>query len=200
MIETLRELRHRTCASLVGHWLRGTARVRARYLGWPAEAGEQEEAPAHVSKKARSFHTHDAQFRFQCLQAQLVTDGEASPGLIAVRESMFAPCEDRPPYRRPDSDVARHLPTALLTGPRAVGMLRREGLGVLLARLATQLETRWRDLSSTARDRLELLFLRSALAPTTVHALDLDRRGDVVERIRALPAMEMMEAAVDEPA
>lgn len=194
---TLRELRRRTCASIVGHWLRGTERLRAKYFDWASTESGEFEPDRETSKKTRSFHAHDAQFRFQCIDRGLIRDDEASPSLIAVRESMFQPCAESPPYRRPDEEVARILPPERVTGPRAIGMLRRDGLGALVGRLAGLLETGWRDGTATARDRLELLFLRAALAPTTIHALDLERRADLATRVQSLPALKEMEADID---
>ena len=183
---SLRQLAARTCADLVGYWLRATGRVRADWFGW---TGDGEIASPAPSKKKRSFHAHDALFRFQCLHHALVDDGSAGAPTIAVRESMFRSCNNRPPYRRPDPEVAPLLPAGSVTGPRSVGMHRRAGLAVLVVRLVQRLELP----AGSEHAGLERAFLRRSLSATTIHALDLERRPDVAERLAALARADELE-------
>lgn len=185
LARTLQQLAHCTCSDLVAYWLDGTHPLRAAWFGWTASLDLEN---ASSSKKKRSFYVHDALFRYQCLHQQLVSETDSSVPTVAVRESMFRRCENRPPYRRPDASMAHLLPAASVTGPRSVSMLRHNGLAALLARLLSLLEHGARD----EQDALERVFLRKSLSATTVHALDLERRDDLLTRVRALPSAESL--------
>jgi hypothetical protein len=186
LVRTLRELNARTCADLVGYWLIGTRRLRSAWFGWRNDGEVQNAAP---SKKKHSFHVHDALFRFQCLHAALVAETGASIPVVVVRESMFRRCNNRPPYRRPDDVVAPVLPAGSVTGPRSIGKLRRVGLADLL----TELLERLARPAFGMREELECLLLRRSLSATTVHALDLERRPDLLDRMRKLPPLGAIE-------
>lgn len=181
--ETLRQLAARTCADLVDYWLIATFKWRARWLGW-TDTAVVENAPP--KKKTRSFYKHDAQFRFQCLHWALIEEGNTSAPALVVRESMFRPCVNEPPYRQADDIVASLLPLSTVTGPRTIGKLRRAGLAKLLLRLAGRAET-----PADETGKIEHTVLRLSLSPTTVHALDLERHQGLSERLRALkPSLE----------
>jgi len=182
---TLQRLAARTCADLVGYWLGGTRRLRLAWFGWTATV-ELENVSA--SKKQRSFHVHDAMFRYQCLHQGLIPDADGSASTMAVRESMFRPCENRPPYRRPDEEVAPLLPAARITGPRSVGKLRRAGLAAILGQLFAFFDRDVKDEQET----LERVFLRTSLSATTIHALDLERRDDLLLRVKSLPPADSL--------
>jgi len=187
---TLQQLAARTCADLVGYWLRGMRRLLAEWFGWQGDGEVETAAP---SKKKHSFHVHDALFRFQCLHGALVPETGAPIPLVAVRESMFRACENRPPYRQPDEAVAPFLPGGSVTGPRSIGKLRRAGLADLLGKLLDRLARPAFDV----REELEGVLLRRSLSSTTVHALDLERRPDLLDRMRNLPPMDAIE--LEEP-
>jgi len=180
LARTLQQLAARTCADLVGYWLGGTRRLRSAWFGWSATI---ELDNANASKKQRSFHAHDAMFRYQCLHQGLIPDADGSPPTVAARESMFRSCENRPPYRRPDEEVALLLPAARVTGPRSVGKLRRAGLAAILGQLFAFFERDAKD----EQEALERVFLRTSLSATTIHALDLERRDDLLTRVKSLP-------------
>jgi hypothetical protein len=185
LARTLQQLSARTCADLVGYWLGGTRRLRSAWFGWTVIT---EVDNASASKKQRSFHAHDAMFRYQCLYQGLIPDADGSDPTVAVRESMFRPCENRPPYRRPDEEVAPLLPAARVTGPRSVGKLRRAGLAAILGQLFAFFD---RDVKGE-QETLERVFLRTSLSATTVHALDLERRDDLLTRVKSLPLAESL--------
>ncbi|HET7503074.1 MAG TPA: hypothetical protein VFK02_18765 [Kofleriaceae bacterium] len=185
LARSLQQLAARTCADLVGYWLSGTLRQRSAWFGWAATTAIENTS---ASKKQRSFHMHDALFRFQCLHQELVPDADGSALIAVVRESMFRPCENRPPYRRPDEEVAPLLPAAHITGPRSVGKLRRAGLATLLTQLLALVE----QIANNEHGTLERVFLRTSLSATTAHALDLERRDDLLRRLKALPPAESL--------
>lgn len=182
---TLQQLATRTCSDLVGYWLGGTRRLRSAWFGWNVSS---EIDNASASKKQRSFHAHDAMFRYQCLHQGLIPDADGSDPMVAVRESMFRPCENRPPYRRPDEEVAPLLPSARVTGPRSVGKLRRAKLAAILGQLFAFFD---RD-AKGEQEALERVFLRASLSATTIHALDLERRDDLLTRVKSLPPAESL--------
>jgi hypothetical protein len=182
---TLQQLAARTCADLVGYWLGGTRRLRSAWFGWNVTS---EIDNASASKKQRSFHVHDAMFRYQCLHQGLIPDADGSAPTVAVRESMFRPCENRPPYRRPDDEIAPLLPAAHITGPRSVGKLRRAGLAAILGQLFLFFDRDAKD----EQEILERVLLRRSLSATTVHALDLERRDDLLTRVKSLPPAESL--------
>jgi hypothetical protein len=187
LARTLQHLAARTCSDLVGYWLGGTRRLRSAWFGWTATI-EIEIENASASKKQRSFHVHDALFRYQCLHQGLVPDADGSAPTVAVRESMFRSCENQRPYRRPDEEVAPLLPAAHITGPRSVGKLRRAGLAAILGRLFALFDGD----AKGEQETLERVFLRTSLSATTVHALDLERRDDLLTRVKSLPPAESL--------
>jgi hypothetical protein len=183
LARTLHQLAARTCSALVAYWLSGTHRLRLEWFGWTATI-ELENA----SKKQRSFHVHDAMFRYQCLHQGLIPDADGSDHTVAVRESMFRSCENRPPYRRPDEEVAPLLPAARVTGPRSIGKLRRVGLAAILGQLFAFFDRVAKD----EQEILERVLLRRSLSATTVHALDLERHNELLRRMKALPPAESL--------
>lgn len=185
LARSLQQLAARTCADLVGYWLSGTVRLRSTWFGWGATIAIEN---ASASKKQRSFHMYDALFRFQCLHQELVPEADGSAPIAAVRESMFRPCENRPPYRRPDEEVAPLLPAARITGPRSVGKLRRAGLAALLARLLAFVD----QVGKNEHGTLERVFVRRSLSTTTAYALDLERQDDLLRRLKSLPPAESL--------
>jgi hypothetical protein len=185
--ESLRLLRDRTCADLVGYWLHGTTALRARWFGWTDAAAS--ELP-RATKKARSFHAHDAQFRFQCLHRKLTDEGIGEAAL-ATRLSLFRACPNRPPYRVDDAAVGAELPPAAVTGRRSVGMLRRKGVRALLGRLLDDFSGA-QDGPQSELDKRERVLLRAALVPTTIHALDLERDEALRRRVQELPVIDLL--------
>lgn len=183
LARTLHQLAAHTCADLVGYWLGGTRRLRSDWFGWNVTSEIENES---ASKKQRSFHAHDAMFRYQCLQQGLIPDADGSDPTVAVRESMFRPCANRPPYRRPDEEVALLLPAARVTGPRSVGKLRRAGLAAILGQLFAFIDRAAND----EWEIMERVLLRKSLSATTIHALDLERRDDLLKRVKSLPPAE----------
>lgn len=166
---TLRRLLARTCPDLVGWWLRATEELRAGWFEIPPSP------PSHVpaSKKTRSVRMHDALFRFQCLYRALIHDGsEARPSHMAVREWLFRPCANTPPYQRSEEDIAAALPSTESRDRRSVQRLRREGLEALLARLLETALTIPDAEHAVALMEWELL--RRAVTKTTLTAFNLD--------------------------
>ncbi|AKJ07773.1 hypothetical protein ATI61_107222 [Archangium gephyra] len=185
LARTLRELRHRTCADLVGYWLRGTQRLRARLFGWNEEAQVQHPA---TSKTRTSAHVHDARFRFQCLHQGLLQDAETHPELAATREMLFRPCANEVPYRRPARQVAQALPSGVAKGPREARRLCREGSALLVRALLT----RFASIPEEGEERAEWMFGRQALAPMTLNALELEDREELRIQLQALPPPEAL--------
>jgi hypothetical protein len=187
LIATLRLLRDHTCASLVLWWLHATDDLRA---GWfdPPVPGVREEK---LSKKSRSLIAHDALFRFQCLHRQLVQEeGTSALAHRVVREWLFRPCADAPPYRRDDAEVVRSLPDGAPRQTRALHHLRREGVAALLEKLL--------DAASVPPEgaEVERLFewtlLRHSIARTTLTTFKLDEgvMPELARRIANLPKHE----------
>jgi len=185
LARTLRELRHRTCADLVGYWLRGTKQLRARLFGW-SEEGDVEN-PAS-SKTRTSAHVHDARFRFQCLHQGLIDDTAVDPALIAAREMLFRPCTNKVPYRRPARQVAEALPLGVASGPREVRRLCREGSAALVKALLI----RFTAIPEAGEERAEWMFGRQAIAAMTLSALDLDDREELRIQLQALPPLDAL--------
>jgi hypothetical protein len=171
LIATLQLLRDRTCASLVLWWLRATDELRS---GWfdppvPPVAGE------HLSKKERSLISHDALFRFQCLHRQLVREGACELTHQVVREWLFRPCADAPPYRREDADVVRSLPAGASPRARELWRLRREGVVSLVELLVERAGV------LPGNGEVEALFevklLRQSVSKTTLTVFKLDEEA-----------------------
>lgn len=187
LIATLRQLRDRTCASLVLWWLRATDGLRAGWFDPPVPAVPEE----NLSKKSRSLIAHDALFRFQCLHRQLVQEEGASElAHQIVQDWLFRPCTDAPPYRRDDAEVARSLPEGSPRQTRALHRLRREGVAALLEKLINEASS-----PPDAEDVAELFewtLLRHSVTKTTLTAFKLDEgvMPGLAERIASLPKHE----------
>jgi hypothetical protein len=185
LARTLRELGRRTCADLVGYWLRGTQGLRARLFHWSEQGHVQEWA---ASKTRISAHVHDARFRFQCLHNGLVDETASEPALRVVREMLLSPCDNEVPYRRAAREVMRALPPGTARGPREVRHLCLEGSALLLRALAARLVLLPEDEGA----RAEWLFGRQAMAPMTLSALGLEDREDLRLLLEALPPHEAL--------
>lgn len=184
LAHTLSELRDRTCADLVTWWLRATEALRSHWFELP------EPEPAHEpqTKKDRSVRAHDALFRFACLFRKLILhEKEAVPSRLAVREWLFSPCRNAPPYRRTEEEIAAALPQRVPKEKRAIQRLRREGVSHLLHQLLSGLEVPVEPLEAVAR--IEWQFLRESVTRTTLVAFDMDegRSPELERRIEALP-------------
>lgn len=170
---TLRVLFRRTCADIVGFWLRGTASWRARMFDWnePCSAEEFE-----VAGKALSFRVHDALFRFQCVFLNLFhTQSESAQVVVAT---MFSGVPNAPPYRQADRDVLGALDGVAASGPRAVTRLRKAGCADLLVAVMDRLRRFPRG--DLARD-----LGTASISKTTLWALDIADRGDLVAALEA---------------
>ncbi|AKI98651.1 hypothetical protein ATI61_10651 [Archangium gephyra] len=189
LIATLRLLRDRTCASLVLWWLRATDGLRTGWFDPPVPPVREDD----LSKKARSLITHDALFRFQCLHRQLVQeDGSSGLAHQVVREWLFRPCGDTPPYRRDDAEVARSLPEGAPRQTRALHHLRRQGVTALLEKLIDAAGV------PPAGDEVETLFewtlLTHSVTRTTLTTFKLDE-GAMPELARRIDSLPVREAA-----
>lgn len=178
---TLKQLRQRTCADLVGLWLAATASERAQWFGW-REDGQISDAVSQRSKKDRSLFRSSALFRFQCLHHELLR----SPALEVVTaiETLLAPCKNAPPYRREDVLVTAALPQLAQMGQRELRRLVKEGCSSLLSRLISILHQQ----AIGEAERLEWSILRMSLTPSTLHALDLEKDSSLSDAIRQLPS------------
>lgn len=184
LARTLSELRARTCADLVTWWLRATEALRSHWFELP----EPELAHDPRSKKDRSLRAHDALFRFACLfRKLLVHEKDAVPAQLAVREWLFSPCRNTPPYRRTEEEIAAALPPAFAKEKRAIQRLRREGVSGLLHQLISGLELPTETAEAVAL--MEWQLLRASVTRTTLVAFDMDegRSPELERRIEALP-------------
>lgn len=166
----LSELRLCTCPDLIGFWLDGTAILRREWFGW-REAGTIAEGGARLSKKQRSLYAHDAMFRFLCCFCDLTSAPPTGPAEHALLLTTLSPCENTPPYRVPDRDVAPQLVRLGAKGPREVAQLRKRGAGSYV-RLCIE------RMSSVARqepvDILRVELVRRSMGRTTLYALGID--------------------------
>ncbi len=168
-VDTLRDLRARTCPGLITWWLRATERLRADWFD--VEVPSLVDEPA--SKKARSVLAHDALFRFQALHQKLLREGGAvEPSHAVMREWLFRPCEDQPPYRRSEAMIALALPESWPRDKRTLHKLRREGVETLLARLIEKAG----DVPDEREGAVlaEWQLLRLSVTKTTLTAFSLD--------------------------
>lgn len=184
MGQALGQLRARTCASVVGHWLEGSERLRATLFGWEVAA---EVPDGDLSKGARSKLRHDAQFRYICLFIGILDDDSADEAHQAVLRISFAPCEDRRPYRVLESQAVKLWPRAI--GTAALLSLRKEGLRALVSQALDEAERP----ADTPKARLRGLVLRHGLSKTTAYAYKLDgQEGDaLLARLAALTPPEV---------
>lgn len=189
LIATLRQLRDRTCASLVLWWLRATDGLRARWFDPPVTPMRVE----NLTKKSRSLFSHDALFRFQCLHRQLIQEEPARDmAQQLVWEWLFQPCANVPPYRRSDAELARTLSDRAPRPLRAIHQLRREGVANLIERL---IEAASVPPAGKEEEALfEWILLRRSVARTTLTVFKLDEGAmpQLAKRIDSLPKHELV--------
>lgn len=167
---TLSSLNSRTCADIVGFWLEGTKALRCRWFGW-RDRGEISEGGMRLSKKQRSFYAHDAMFRFLCCFHDLVPIDSDALATRTLELTTLSPCENVPPYRVLDRDVAPRLVAFGVKGPREVARLRKEGACACVRRC---LERAASGESESVGERLSGELTRRSLGPTTLHALGIE--------------------------
>ncbi|MCY1031458.1 hypothetical protein OV207_08325 [Corallococcus sp. BB11-1] len=188
LIATLRQLRDRTCASLVLWWLRATDGLRAGWFDPPVPPVGAE----NLSKKSRSLFAHDALFRFQCIHQQLIQEAPARDmAQQLVREWLFRPCADVPPYRQSDAELARALPEGTPRPLRTIQQLRREGVAALIDRL---IEAASVPPAGKEEEALfEWILLKHSVARTTLTVFKLDEGAmpQLTKRIDSIPKHEL---------
>ncbi|WP_342381245.1 hypothetical protein NVS55_16420 [Myxococcus stipitatus] len=186
LYRTLSELRTRTCPDLVTWWLRATEELRAQWFDLPVP----ETAHEPSAKKDRSLHVHNAQFRFASLFCKLLHWGkDMPPEQLAVREWLFSPCRNHPPYWRTEEEIAAAMPLQVPKEKRAVQRLRREGVRALLHQLLNTLDEP-PDLAD-AIALMEWTLLRKSVTRTTLATFSLDEGAspELERRIEALPSI-----------
>lgn len=185
---TLRDLRHRTCADLVGFWLNATLRLRADWFGWRVE-GEVSEEAALLRKKSKSLALHDAQFRFLCLYHRILAEPEPDQARAMAHSTFFRPCQNRFPYRRADALVLGDLPAMQFLGLHERRRLLRAGAATWLRTLLA-----WATRSTSAQDamhRMAWVLTQQSLSVTTLHALDLDDDADLTDSLCLLRSLQL---------
>lgn len=191
--DTLRKLLNCTCPSLVIWWLRATEGLRAGWFDLPIPDLTMEP----VSKKTRSVLAHDALLRFQGLHRALVQEGD-SVGLahLAVREWLFRPCRDVPPYRRSEKEIAEELPEVAPRDERTIQKLRRQGVEALIFKLVDEAGRIPSQEEPVALAEWQLL--RQSLTKTTLVAFKLDEgsRPELDQRISGLAEIELKSRSV----
>jgi hypothetical protein len=186
LTRTLSELLARTCPDLVTWWLRATEELRSLWFELPIPE------PAHEppSKKDRSLRVHDALFRFACLFRKPLLQGkDMAPAQLAVREWLFSPCRNEPPYRRTEEEIAAALPLTVPKEKRAIQRLRREGVSALIHQLLSHLDTPVEPADAVAL--LEWTLLRMSVTRTTLVTFSLDEGSspELERRIEELPSI-----------
>lgn len=143
-----RALRDRTCAALVGWWLRGSRRLRRELLGHDADEGWGK-APAEDldSAKEMSFMVADSLFRYYALWIGAV-DRDGDDAHRACVETWFRPCPNRRRYEVPLDAVRDRLGGH---PPRYVSNLRHAGVAALIRACAARART---DADGEILDRL----------------------------------------------
>ncbi|MCY1021718.1 hypothetical protein [Pyxidicoccus sp. MSG2] len=183
---TLSELLARTCPDLVTWWLRATEELRSLWFELPIPE------PAHEPrmKKERSIRIHDALFRFACLFCRLLLhEKDAVPSHLAVAEWLFRRCQNVPPYRRTEEEIAAALPLSAPKEKRAIQRLRREGVSALIHQLISSLDVPTETADAVALMEWQLLRMSVTKTTLTAFALDEGASPELERRIEALPSV-----------
>lgn len=172
---SLRQLRHRTCEDLVGFWLQGTARLRAKVLG---HGTDHPNVGVGQSPKERSFHIGDAMFRFLVLHLEMLSP-LVDTSRRACALALFTPCSNAPPYRLPDQVVAEKL--SLRTG-REASKIWKAGLTDFLVKCLDLAEMH----PDEADEPLDVFLGRESLRSSLLHLYKLDS-ASLMDRIARIP-------------
>ena len=177
----LRVLRRRTCADLVGFWLRGTESLRKRLFGWK-DSGSISPDGEKRSRSQKTSHRYDALFRYFSIFHQLINKRSVTQEDRASLLGLFTPCENTPPYRNPDEAIAAELG---LKGGRQAAQARKKGTTALLARCLERVERE----PATEEEHLYHLFALGSFRTSTAGALKVTDT-DLKERLKRLPTKE----------
>lgn len=179
MSDSLRALRERTCAPLVGEWLGASTRLLKAMglLASPTKAAAFERSSDGVKPTERSLRRADALFRYLVLYLELL-DGHNDRDNHVLEAELLAGTPDDPPYRVNASVVAACFG---LPHWKAVAQARNRAILVLLDRALSVAES--------DEQSFEVAVARFSCKASLLHRYKIE--NGPTERMKALPRLSL---------